>query len=102
MSDTNTSNIKNISFKPMLTEKSTRLTDEYNTYMFKVNKNYSKSELKSFFENKYNVKIYSINTSTTSAKTKRTAKGYVKGKPFKKVFIKLDKSQKIEMFSDKE
>lgn len=88
-----------IKYKPVMTEKSTDLSDNLNTYCFLVSKDYNKNFLKKFFEDEFNVKIRCINTLITSGKSKRTAKGISSKKSFKKVFLKLEKDQKIELFS---
>jgi large subunit ribosomal protein L23 len=57
--------------KVMLTEKGTRLSEEANQYLFRVNPNANKMEIKNAVEKLYSVKVATENTRTPKAKNKR-------------------------------
>lgn len=56
----------------LLTEKGTRLSEEENKYLFKVNPAANKMEIKQAVEQLFNVKVVSVNTMNRQGKKKRT------------------------------
>ncbi len=57
--------------KTLLTEKATRLADEENKYLFKVNPKANKAEIKQAVEDFYKVKVVAVNTMNRPGKKKR-------------------------------
>lgn len=57
--------------RAMLTEKGTRLSDEENKYIFRVNTNANKLEIKQAVEELFKVKVTSVNTMNRKGKKKR-------------------------------
>jgi large subunit ribosomal protein L23 len=55
----------------LLTEKGTRLSEEENQYIFKVNPAANKTEIKQAVEQLFNVKVVSVNTMNRQGKKKR-------------------------------
>ena len=49
--------ISNIIISPLLTEKGNSLSQQFNKYVFKVNKNANKLQIKEAVESRFNVKI---------------------------------------------
>lgn len=80
---------------PVITEKTNNLSSN-NVYVFKVDKKANKTEIKQVIENKWNVKVESVNTTNTKAKTRRVGKytGYTT--PYKKAYVKLKEGSTIE------
>ena len=82
---------KKVLIKPMITEKSSMLTDEGNKYTFVVDKRANKVEIKKAIEDTYNVAVEQVNTVIMPSKTKSraTKSGIRRGrKPaFKKAII---------------
>ncbi len=80
---------------PVITEKSNNLSSN-NVYVFKVDKKANKTEIKQVIENKWNVKVESVNTTNTQAKRRRVGKytGYTT--PYKKAYVKLKEGSTIE------
>lgn len=64
-------NVYQVIDKVMLTEKGTRLSEEENKYIFKVNPAANKAEIKQAVEELFNVKVASVNTMTRLGKKKR-------------------------------
>lgn len=52
---------------PVITEKTNNLASA-NVYVFKVDKSANKTEIKQAIENKWNVKVLSVNTTNTQAR----------------------------------
>ncbi len=80
---------------PVITEKTNNLSSN-NVYVFKVDKKANKTEIKQVIENKWNVKVESVNTTNTKAKRRRVGKytGYTT--PYKKAYVKLKEGSTIE------
>ena len=65
-------NISNIIISPLLTEKSNSLSQQFNKYVFKVNKNANKLQIKEAIEKRFNVKITKVSTISIKGKRKNT------------------------------
>ena len=90
--------------KPLITEKSTRLSEESGQYVFKVNIHATKPEIKKAIEEFYpGVKVKKVNTAIMPSKPKGrfTRSGYQQGrsKVWKKAFVSL-KEGEIDFFSE--
>lgn len=95
---------KRILIKPILTEKSTRLADKRNTYVFMVGKDVNKIEIKNEIENMYNVTVDSVNTAIMPGKPKsrNTKTTVVRGykSAYKKAFVTLPPGERIDIFGE--
>lgn len=82
---------------PVLTEKSTKLLEEANAYVFVVHKSATKPEIKDAIERVFGVKVVSVNTMVNKGKTKvfKGRTGY--RADFKKAIIKLEANNKIDL-----
>jgi large subunit ribosomal protein L23 len=84
---------KEILFKPLITERATRLQEKRSQYVFVVNKDANKSEISSAIEKRYSVKVASVNTliMPAKAKSRNTKTAVVRGRrsAYKKAFITL-------------
>ena len=61
---------KQILSHPILSEKSSNLSATLNKYVFKVEKNANKLEIKSAVENRFNVKVVKVSTLNVRGKLK--------------------------------
>ena len=64
--------ISNIIISPLLTEKSNSLSQQFNKYVFKVNKDANKMQIKRAVEDRFNVKIIKVSTVSVKGKKKNT------------------------------
>ena len=87
----------NLKINPIISEKSTKLASE-GWYSFKVPTDLGKKESARIIEDIFKVKVARVNAAVRRAKFRRSGKGTGRTKPFKKIFIKLKKGQKIDMF----
>ena len=55
----------------LLTEKGTRLSEEQNKYLFRVNRDANKVEIKKAVEELFNVRVMAVNTMRRKGKKKR-------------------------------
>lgn len=95
---------KQILVKPVITEKATRLADKRDTYVFVVNKEANKIEIKNAVEKLYNVSVDSVNTAVMPGKpkTRNTKTTVVRGvkSSYKKAFVTLTKGERIDIFGE--
>ncbi|MBX2902173.1 MAG: 50S ribosomal protein L23 [Chitinophagales bacterium] len=90
--------------KPLITEKSTKLGDKLNTYVFKVARGANKLEIKKAVEQYYNVQVSGVSTAVIpgKAKSRYTKKGLARGmKPaYKKAFVTLKDGENIDFYGN--
>ncbi|MDR0744457.1 MAG: 50S ribosomal protein L23 [Holosporales bacterium] len=82
---------------PVMTEKSTKLLEIANAYVFVVDKFATKPEIKIAIQRVFGVKVKSVNTISVQGKRK-----VFRGKPgqradFKKAIIRLESGEKIDL-----
>ena len=85
----------NIIIAPVITEKSESLK-ENNVYVFKVNKNANKTQIKNEVEKQFKVKVVSVNTVNAVQKKKRVGRYTGLTSAYKKAYVKLAKGSTIE------
>lgn len=95
---------KTILIKPMITEKTERLSEGLNQYSFVVNKKANKIEIKKAVEDMYKVDVKAVNTIIMPAKNKmrNTRSGVLRGRTsaFKKAIVTLADGESIDFFGD--
>ncbi|MBK9335413.1 MAG: 50S ribosomal protein L23 [Lewinellaceae bacterium] len=95
---------KQILIKPLITEKTTRLADKRNTYVFVVNRDSNKIEIKNAIEKLYNVGVDNVNTAVMPGKPKsrNTKTTVVRGMKasYKKAFVTLTPGERIDIFGE--
>ena len=93
-----------ITIKPILTEKSTKLSEKLNCYTFAVSVDASKGEIKQLVESLYGVKVVKVNTAVMRAKNKSrwTKSGLLRGNTarWKKAFVTVKEGENIDFFSN--
>jgi len=84
--------------KVMLTEKGTRLTESSNQYLFNVNPNSNKIEIKKAVEEMFKVSVTRVNTMNRMGKLKRDRKQkYGRRSAVKRAVVTLKAGEKIEI-----
>lgn len=90
--------------KPIVTEKSNKLTDQRRTYAFRVDRKANKLEIKKAIENFYGVSVIDVNTTVvpSKAKSKFTKTGFISGrKPgFKKAYVTVAEGENIDLYAN--
>lgn len=93
-----------ISIKPVITERATKLSEKRNCYTFRVSPDANKYQIKSLIEQVYGVKVLSVNTAVMRGKNKSrwTKSGLLRGKTakWKKAYVTVADGQTIEFFSN--
>lgn len=82
---------------PVITEKSSVVSSDGKTYVFKCNKNANKYQIKDAVEKAFNVKVAKVTTLNTKAKDKRVGRYTGKTKTYKKAYVTLVEGNTIEM-----
>jgi large subunit ribosomal protein L23 len=90
--------------KPIVTEKSNKLTDTRKTYAFRVDRKANKLEVKKAVQEFYGVTVIEVNTVVVPAKAKSkfTKAGFISGrKPaYKKAYVKVAEGETIDLYSN--
>ena len=84
--------------KPLITEKTSIISEEANKYGFVVDLKANKNQIKTAIETLYDVKVLSVRTSILPGKMKRAGKFVKKTTKTKKAYVQLAEGQKIEFF----
>ena len=90
-------NIYEVIRRPLVTEKSTRLS-ERNKYVFEVDKKASKPQVKQAVEMAFKVGVVSVNVIKVPGETKRMGKRKVTHFAWKKAVVTLKEGYKIQFF----
>ena len=89
--------------KPIVTEKSNKLTDKSRTFAFRVARKANKLEIKKAVESFYGVNVTEVNTVVEHGKAKNrlTKSGFISGtKPaYKKANVKVAEGEIIDLYS---
>jgi len=85
--------------RPVITEKSTRLQDELNTYVFEVDLRANKPLIKDAVEAIFDVNVVQVRTAIMPAKMgQRLRKLYIRKKQWKKAYVTIAPGQSIDLF----
>ena len=81
---------------PVITEKGTALKEMKGQYLFKVQKDANKIEIKRAIEGIYKVKVDRINTLLVRGKLKKRGRSFGKTPDWKKAIITLKEGESID------
>jgi large subunit ribosomal protein L23 len=87
-----------IVIRPLITEKSSFLRDNGNQYVFEVQRDANKIEIKKAIEKLFKVKVISVKIAIVEGKNKRLGRFSGKRPDWKKAFAKLSPKDKITIF----
>ncbi|PSJ76908.1 50S ribosomal protein L23 [Sphingobacteriales bacterium UPWRP_1] len=95
---------KSILIKPLVTEKTSRLTEKLRKYSFAVDKRANKIEIKKAIESMYGVTVTDVNTVIlpTKKRSRFTKRGVVEGrtKALKKAIITVSENDTIDFYAE--
>lgn len=89
--------MKNIIKAPLVTEKNT-IHSAAGVYVFEVDMNATKTEIKAIIANNFGVKVKSVRTVVCRGHAKYGKFGVVKAPHWKKAFVQLMPGEKIALF----
>jgi len=85
--------------RPVITEKQTILTDDFNQYVFEVNGNANKLQIREAVELIFGVEVKKVRTMIMPAKLGRRGRDwYVRAKQWKKAIVTLQDGDSIDLF----
>ena len=94
----------NILFKPIITEKASKISERLNQYTFLVDKRSNKIQIKKAVEDIYDVKVDNVSTINYGSERKKryTKNGIQNGKSnsTKKAIVKLAEGDKIDFYDN--
>ena len=94
----------NILFKPIITEKASKISERLNQYTFLVDKRSNKIQIKKAVEEMYDVKVDNVSTINYGSERKKryTKNGIQNGKSnsIKKAIVKLAEGDKIDFYDN--
>ena len=84
--------------RPVITEKATWAKESSNKYVFEVNKNCNKIEIKNAIEDQFSVKVLDVHTYSTHGKVR--TRGRFKGRrpDWKRAIVRLKEGDTLEFF----
>jgi large subunit ribosomal protein L23 len=88
---------RQVILRPIMTEKSMRQKEEYNTVAFRVRPDANKVEIRSAVETVFNVKVASVRTASFEGKLKRMGRHQGRRRDWKKAIVTLQPGHKIEL-----
>ena len=83
--------------RPLITEKNSLMAED-GVYVFEVDKNATKTEIRNSVEKYFDVRVDSVRTSICRGRSRRTKLGVGKVKYWKKAMVKLKEGEKITLF----
>jgi large subunit ribosomal protein L23 len=91
-------NARSIVRRALVTEKGTVLREQRNQYVFEVQRDANKIEIKRAVETIFSVKVASVRTQQLRGKVRRQGRFVGKRSDWKKAIVTLRPDQKIELF----
>lgn len=84
--------------RPLTTEKSTRLKDDYRQYAFEVDPRANKTQVKEAVENAFKVNVVDVNMMRMARKRRRFGRRVVYTPIWKKAIVTIQANQRIDLF----
>ena len=84
---------------PVVSEKSSRVAEKHNQYVFKVLRDARKPEIKAAVEKLFNIKVEDIRTLNVKGKSKRFGQFQGVRSDWKKAYVTLTAGQEIDFLS---
>ncbi len=84
--------------KPLITEKSTFMSAEWNRYVFQVDRRATKPQIRKAVEALYGVRVLAVATQNRPGKVRRYKYGYIHTAPTKRAIVKIHADDRIELF----
>ena len=95
--------LSQVLIKPIVTEKSNKMTERRRIYAFRVNRKANKLEVKKAVEEFYGVSVVDVNTIVVPGKSKSrfTKAGFIQGikSPYKKAYVTVAEGDTIDLFA---
>ena len=93
----NQERIMKVLLGPLVSEKSARLTEQSQQYVFKVLPDATKLEIKKAIESLFKVNVLSVRVVNVKGKTKRFGRAMGHRNDWKKAYIRVQEGQEIDL-----
>jgi len=91
-------NIYDVIKRPLMTEKSTNIGEKQNSYIFEVNMDSDKGQIKTAVEKLFDVKVTGVNTMVMQGKMKKVGGRFTgRRSTWKKAVVTLKEGNKIQL-----
>jgi large subunit ribosomal protein L23 len=87
---------------PHVSEKSARISEGANQFVFRVRRDATKPDIKAAVELIFEVKVADVNVVNVGGKKKRFGQRFGRRQDFKKAYVRLEPGQKIESLTGTE
>ncbi len=84
--------------RPITTEKSNRLKDDYRQYAFEVDERANKHQIKEAVENAFNVQVLNVNVMRMARKRRHYGRRVIYTPIWKKAIVSIPANQRIDLF----
>lgn len=84
--------------RPLVTEKGTHISAQFNSYTFEVHPQATKSQIREAVQSLWNVRVVDVRTQTRVGKPRRTKTGETLTGAWKKAIVKLHADDRIAFF----
>ena len=84
--------------RPVTTEKSNRLKDDFRQYAFEVDTRANKSQIKEAVETAFKVQVIDVNVMRMSRKRRRFGRRVLYTPVWKKAIVSIPANQRIDLF----
>lgn len=91
-------NVQEIIRRPLITEKSTGMREEWNTIAFEVHPKASKAQVKKAIEELFSVKVAEVRLFNVRGKMKRMGRYVGKRRDWRKAYVRLQAGEKAPEF----
>ncbi len=85
-------------FRPLVTEKGTHISENYNTYTFEISREATKTDVKHAVQELWDVRVVSVRTQNRKGKPRRHRMSYGYTKSWKKAIVQLHEEDRIAFF----
>jgi large subunit ribosomal protein L23 len=94
--------LMNVLIGPHVSEKSARVSEGSNQFVFRVRRDATKPDIKAAVELMFEVKVADVNVVNVAGKQKRFGQRIGRRQDFKKAYVRLAPGQKIDQLSGSE
>ena len=94
------SELHDILLRPIVTEKTSRLSALENTYVFEVGLGANKHQIKGAVESVFGVRVANVRTLQVRGKVKRTGRHYAKRSNWKKAYVQLVDGDQLNFYDE--
>lgn len=84
----------------ILTEKGQNLREEDNKFLFEVDRDATKRDIRAAVETLFDVTVEGVNTMIVRGRMRRMGRGYAKTRNWKKAIVEVAQGETIEFFEE--